>query len=146
MHDMFRDAHAFNQLIGGWNLSNVNQIQNMFNGATAFNQPLDGWDVSTVYNMNGLFSSASAFNHDIGSWNTEKVTDMRYMFEYASAFNHNISSWTGPAATTAQSGMFSGANAFRAKYTCGFSGPASSCDTIESTWVCRKSSRPTLSS
>ena len=57
------------------------------------------------------------------------------MFDSASAFNHDISSWTGTAATTAQSDMFSGATAFQAKYTCGTSGPASSCDTIESTWA-----------
>ena len=31
--------------------------------------------------------------------------------------------------------MFSGATAFQAKYTCGTDGPASSCDTIKSTWV-----------
>ena len=31
--------------------------------------------------------------------------------------------------------MFDGATAFQAKYTCDTSGPASSCDTIESTWI-----------
>ena len=57
------------------------------------------------------------------------------MLGSAYAFNQDISSWTGTAATTAQSGMFEGATAFQAKYTCGTSGPASSCDTIKSTWV-----------
>ena len=57
------------------------------------------------------------------------------MFYSASAFNQDIGNWTGTAATTAQSNMFSGATAFQAKYTCGTSGPASSCDTIKSTWV-----------
>jgi len=63
------------------------------------------------------------------------VNNMYKMFYYASAFNQNISSWTGTAATTLQYDIFFGAIAFKAKYTCGTSGPASSCDTIRSTWV-----------
>ena len=51
------------------------------------------------------------------------------MFKYASAFNHDISWWTGSAATTAQTGMFTSATAFQAKFTCtdAVNGPASSC-------------------
>jgi hypothetical protein len=63
------------------------------------------------------------------------VTDMGGMFNSARSFNQDISSWTGTAATTAQTNMFNGATAFQAKYTCSTSGPASSCDTIESTWL-----------
>ena len=59
------------------------------------------------------------------------------MFYSASAFNHDISSWTGSAATTAQTDMFLDATAFQAKFTCtnAVTGPASSCDTIKSTWI-----------
>ena len=51
------------------------------------------------------------------------------MFLSASAFNHDISSWTGSAATTAQTGMFTSATAFQAKFTCtdADTGPANSC-------------------
>jgi len=59
------------------------------------------------------------------------------MFYKASIFNRDISSWTGSAATSAQTDMFLDATAFQAKYTCtnAVTGPASSCDTIKSTWV-----------
>ena len=51
------------------------------------------------------------------------------MFYSAPAFNHDISSWTGSAATTAQTGMFTSATAFQAKFTCddANTGPANSC-------------------
>ena len=105
----------------------------LYRSAYAFNQDIGSWNTEKVTNMENMFHNASAFNRDIGSWNTAQVTNMRYMFYGASAFNQDISSWTGTAATTAQTGMFSGATVFQAKYTCGTEGPASSCDTIEST-------------
>ena len=106
-----------------------------FANKTTFNGDIGSWNTEKVTDMGRMFRRAYAFNQDIGGWNTEKVTDMYKMFYSASVFNHDISSWTGTAATTAQSNMFSSATAFRAKYTCGTSGPASSCDTIKSTWV-----------
>ena len=105
-----------------------------FGDKSTFNGDISRWNTARVTNMNSMFSYASAFNQDIGSWNTAQVTDMNSMFQSASAFNHDISSWTGTAATTEQYYMFSDATAFQAKYTCGTSGPASSCDTIKSTW------------
>jgi surface protein len=137
MRQMFNQASAFNQAIGSWNTSQVTTMNSMFDSASAFNQDIGDWNTSQVTNMYYMFYSASAFNQDIGGWNTAQVTTMYGMFQSASAFNHNISSWTGSAATTAQTSMFLDASAFRAKFACtdAVTGPASSCNTIKSTWV-----------
>jgi len=52
----------------------------MFTGAKAFNQPIGGWDVSKVQDMECTFSRAAAFNQPIGGWDVSKVQNMQYMF------------------------------------------------------------------
>ena len=116
----------------GWTGSADNtytHVHKGFGGKSTFNADISAWDTSSVTSMYRTFDSASAFNQDIGSWDTSQVTNMGYMFKSASAFNQNISSWTGSAATTAQTEMFSGANAFQATFTCtdAVTGPANTC-------------------
>ena len=94
---MFNATSVFNQNIGSWDTSNVDDMQFMFSGATAFNQNIGAWNTSSVKDMSYMFSGATLFNNggspDIGSWVTSKVGSMSYMFQDATNFNQNLSGW-----------------------------------------------------
>jgi len=50
-------------------------MKRMFRDASSFNQPLNpppagGWEVSNVGDMDDMFMNASSFNQDISNWNT----------------------------------------------------------------------------
>ena len=53
---MFSNARSFNQDIGDWNVSNVEEIHSVFSNAHSFNQDIGDWNVS---NMSNMFFNAS---------------------------------------------------------------------------------------
>ena len=108
---MFHGATAFNQDIGGWNVSNVTDMSGIFDGATRFNQDIGGWNVSSVTNMWMMFSRADVFNQDISGWKVSSVTDMGYMFSWTDVFNQDIGGWNVSSVTDMRL-MFSGATVF----------------------------------
>jgi surface protein len=59
---------SFNQPIGNWNTSNVQNMQYMFSGALSFNQTIGLWDTSEVENMDSMFNTAEKFDQDISYW------------------------------------------------------------------------------
>ena len=133
----FNDCQNLDTDLSQWDVSSVMSFQQTFTKAYLMNSDMSLWNTAKVTNMYGMFQYARTFNSPIINWDVSKVTDMRYMFYGALAFQQDISSWTGTAATTAQSNMFLGATAFEAKFACAdaVTGPASSCDTIKSTWL-----------
>ena len=48
----------------------------MFHKASIFNQPIGNWNVSLVDNMQYMFSEAQKFNQAIGDWNTKNVSNL----------------------------------------------------------------------
>ncbi|MFT6797274.1 MAG: surface protein [Maribacter sp.] len=84
---------TFNQDIGAWDTSNVDNMDAMFYGETNFNQDIGAWDTSKVTDMGRMFYEADSFNQDIVAWDTSKVTDMETMFFEASSFNQPIGAW-----------------------------------------------------
>ena len=135
MNYMFDSASAFNQNINAWDVSNVTSMYRMFSYASTFNRDLGNWDTSQVTTMKYMFQHAYSFNRDIGGWDTSQVADMKYMFREAYTFNFELSEWKGSAAESQQNEMFSGADAFNARWDCAETNVVSSCETEKNTWM-----------
>ena len=77
---MFDRSSAFNQDIGGWDVSNVEVMREMFKRATGFNQDIGGWNVLKVKYMEEMFFRATDFNQYIGKWAINSDCEVREMF------------------------------------------------------------------
>jgi len=69
-------------------------MKNMFEDASSFNQPLNpppegGWNVSNVRDMEDMFKGASSFNQDISNWNTSSAVASTSMYTDSAMENKN---------------------------------------------------------
>ena len=88
---MFKNASAFNQNIGSWNVNNVTAMYSMFQDASAFNQDISNWKVNNVTTMHSMFYSASAFNQPLQYWQVNSNTNITTMFGPESGINLTLS-------------------------------------------------------
>ena len=89
----FDTTTRFNGNIGAWDVSSVTNMKAMFQNNIAFNQDVSGWDVFSVTSMRWMFNGATSFNQDIGGWDVSSVIDLAVMFQNAASFNQDLNGW-----------------------------------------------------
>jgi len=57
----------------------------MFRFTAGFNQDIGGWDVSNVRNMDYMFFQAQAFNQDLSDWCVSRIPSPPMDFVHASS-------------------------------------------------------------
>ena len=82
MHGTFGDARIFNQDIGNWNVSSVEDMRGLFSNAYVFNQDISSWDVNQVTNFtdfmlgNTALSTAN-YNKLLHYWEADDPLDSK---------------------------------------------------------------------
>ena len=85
---MFDEAVAFEGVgLGGWDVSNLEDMTGMFNNAKAFKGDVSGWQVGKVKSMRGVFKGAESFNCDLTGWDVGSCENMIQMFSGATSFS-----------------------------------------------------------
>ena len=93
MANMFSECNEFNQPLNRWNVSKVEDMSSMFSGCYSFNQPLDRWNVSKVEDMSSMFNGCITFNQSLDNWNVSNVVNMHSMFYDCLMFNEPLNNW-----------------------------------------------------
>ena len=126
--------------INNWSIKTSGTVNmgKMFNSATSFNQPIGNWDVSAVNQLTGFLASASSFNQNLTNfistisssiinpgfyqlfygaqptsddWTQfpyqHAVGDTRQAFRGVTDFDQNVSNWQIPSTVTGMYQMFS---------------------------------------
>lgn len=107
----------FNQDIGDWDVSLVEDFRWMFSSNPNFNNGgvggtnlgLDKWNTSSATTMEQMFGAFGGdetfFNHPLGSWDVSNVVNMQNMFARNQNFDQDLGSWDLSSLQFA-SGMF----------------------------------------
>ena len=81
-----------------WNVSCIDDMRYSF-AYSNFNQDIGDWDVTSVEDASGAFTENTLFNQDIGLWDLRgltEITDLNNMFNGATSFNQNLRLWCLP--------------------------------------------------
>ena len=73
---MFRTTTLFNGDISAWQIGTTSAVgmQYMFLNAAKFNQNIGAWNVSKVNNMIGMLQGCVSFSQDLGNWDISSLT------------------------------------------------------------------------
>ena len=78
-----QDNYDFNCI----DTSEITDMSKVFSDNIFYNMIFDvsGWNVSNVENMQDMFQNCKEFNCDLSNWNVSNVKDMHYMFNGCTA-------------------------------------------------------------
>ena len=67
---MFMECPLFESDLSGWNVSQVENMEEMFSGCCKFNSDFSNWDVSNLKQMTNMFSGCpeEKINSDVIEW------------------------------------------------------------------------------
>lgn len=111
LRSFFADAPGVNPFVGGWDLKDVQTIDEMFRGVRSFSgSGVESWNTSNVLSMAGTFRNTESFNGDVSGWNVGNVRSFRRTFSGAQAFNRDLSGWNVRGSGTSVQNMLDGAS------------------------------------